>query len=353
MIRLFRVFIPLSTLTLLISEVLLITASFVLGAYIGLVGDPAGYLLYSGGLFSIGLAVLSILMGLYLNDLYTEIRIKSTALFAQQLCLITGAAFMIQGVVSYVHRDLRMPLHVMVPGSIFTVVTIFGWRLFFNRYVVDVVGRDRLLLVGSSPTLHDIGRFVNDHPEKGLQIIGVVDDCQDSSSEPETKYLGRFEALQGVVSATRPTSIVVGLSERRQRVPVSDLLALRFGGNVIEEAPYTYERLCGRISIKELRPSQLIYSGDLMRGRNALFYQTLTNLAVAVVGIIVFLPFMLLTAIAVKLSSAGPIFYRQVRVGMGGAPFTLYKFRSMCADAEAATGAVWASKDDPRVTPVG
>ena len=122
MIRLFRVFIPLSTLTLLISEVLLITASFVLGAYIGLVGDPAGYLLYSGGLFSIGLAVLSILMGLYLNDLYTEIRIKSTALFAQQLCLITGAAFMIQGVVSYVHRDLRMPLHVMVPGSIFTVV---------------------------------------------------------------------------------------------------------------------------------------------------------------------------------------------------------------------------------------
>src|SRR5690242_12973519 len=125
MIRLFRVFIPLTTLTLLISEVLLVTGSFVLGTYIGIPGDPAGYLLYAGGMFSIGLAVVSILIGLYLNDLYTEIRVKSTAVLAQQLCLITGAAFMIQGVVSYVDRTLRMPLHVMVPGSIFCVVAIF------------------------------------------------------------------------------------------------------------------------------------------------------------------------------------------------------------------------------------
>jgi exopolysaccharide biosynthesis polyprenyl glycosylphosphotransferase len=71
------------------------------------------------------------------------------------------------------------------------------------------------------------------------------------------------------------------------------------------------------------------------------------------VGIVLALPFMLLTALAVRLSSPGPVLYRQTRVRMDGVPFTLYKFRSMRQDAEATTGAVWAAKDDPRVTPVG
>jgi exopolysaccharide biosynthesis polyprenyl glycosylphosphotransferase len=74
---------------------------------------------------------------------------------------------------------------------------------------------------------------------------------------------------------------------------------------------------------------------------------------VAAVGVVLATPIVLLTALAVRLSSAGPVLYRQVRVGMNGVPFTLYKFRSMRADAEAQTGAVWASKDDPRVTRVG
>jgi exopolysaccharide biosynthesis polyprenyl glycosylphosphotransferase len=62
---------------------------------------------------------------------------------------------------------------------------------------------------------------------------------------------------------------------------------------------------------------------------------------------------MLLTALAVRLSSPGPILYSQKRVGLNGRPFMVYKFRSMYVDAEARTGAVWAKKDDPRITPVG
>jgi exopolysaccharide biosynthesis polyprenyl glycosylphosphotransferase len=141
--------------------------------------------------------------------------------------------------------------------------------------------------------------------------------------------------------------------ERRNRMPVADLLELRFAGRIIEEAATAYERVCGRVSIKELRPSQLIYSGELGPQRDSVFYQTISNIAVSIAGIILSAPFMLLTAIAVRLSSPGPVLYRQVRVGMDGVPFTLFKFRSMRADAEAETGAIWASKDDPRVTPVG
>src|SRR5215475_572168 len=173
MIRLFRVFIPLSTLTLLISEILLIAGSFLLGTYIGLASDPIAYLLYERGAVSIGLVILSIVIGLYLNDLYTEIPVRSVALLAQRLCLIMGAAFMIQGAVSYLDRSLRMPLHVMAPGSILSVAMILCWRLIFSRYVLQVVGRDRLLLVGGSPVLREIARHVADHPEKGLEAIGV------------------------------------------------------------------------------------------------------------------------------------------------------------------------------------
>jgi exopolysaccharide biosynthesis polyprenyl glycosylphosphotransferase len=153
--------------------------------------------------------------------------------------------------------------------------------------------------------------------------------------------------------ATRPNRIIVGMFERRNRVPVSDLLELRLSGHRIEEAATAYERICGRVCIKELRPSHLIYSGELGPRRQNLLYQNLGNTIAAGIGVILSSPVMLLTAIAVKLSSPGPVLYRQVRIGMGGVPFTVLKFRSMYVDAEAETGAVWASKDDPRVTRVG
>jgi exopolysaccharide biosynthesis polyprenyl glycosylphosphotransferase len=150
-----------------------------------------------------------------------------------------------------------------------------------------------------------------------------------------------------------PDRIVVGMTERRDQMPIADLLALRFEGYVIEEAPSAYENVCGRISTQELRPSQLIFSGELGPRPNALFFQRLGHLVMALFCLVLFLPVMLLVAVAVKLSSPGEILYRQRRVGRDGAVFTLYKFRSMQADAEAETGIVWASKDDPRVTKVG
>jgi exopolysaccharide biosynthesis polyprenyl glycosylphosphotransferase len=105
--------------------------------------------------------------------------------------------------------------------------------------------------------------------------------------------------------------------------------------------------------MKELRPSQLIYSGEFSRRRRVVFLQSATNFLLAAVGVAVSFPLMILTAVAVRLSSPGPILYRQRRVGMDGAVFTVYKFRSMTVNAEADTGAVWASRNDPRVTAVG
>ena len=194
----------------------------------------------------------------------------------------------------------------------------------------------------------------NDHPEHGIRVAGYLDDVHEVGSMWNGgKILGRLEALQEVVEATNPSRIVVGMSERRNRVPVSELLDLRFSGHIIEEAATCYERICGRVSVKELRPSQLIYSGELGPRRHILLYQAIANTVIAIIGIIVAFPLMLLTALAVRFSSPGTVLFRQTRVGRNHAPFTLYKFRSMYANAESETGAVWAAKDDPRVTPVG
>ena len=242
----------------------------------------------------------------------------------------------------------------MVVGSAITVVAVFFWRIVFSAFALQVVGRDRLLLVGGSPLLEDIGRYIADHPETGLEIAGYVDDRhQPSAPLPGGKTLGTMGSLHEIVRTTQPNRIVVGMFERRNRMPVAELLDLRFAGNVIEEAANTYERVCGRVCLKEIRPSQLIFSGELGPRPQNLLYQRITNVVVAVAGIILSSPIMLLTALAVRLSSPGPVLYRQTRVGLDGALFTVYKFRSMRADAELGTGAVWAQKDDPRATTVG
>jgi sugar transferase (PEP-CTERM system associated) len=354
MIRLFKVFIPVGTLTLLVSEIVLVASAFVLATYLNLDVDPAVFLLYDGGGVRIALVVVTILIGLHFHDLYSQYRVKSRIVLIQQLSLVMGIAFLTQGVIAYVDANLRVPIRVMLTGSAIAVAAIYLWRIFFSAYALQVVGLDRMLLVGGSPLLEEIGREIAERPELGLQVSGYVDDRHEAGTLlAGGKVLGPMESLRELVLATQPNRIVVGMFERRNRMPVGELLELRFAGYVVEEVANTYERVCGRVCVKEIRPSQLIFSGELGPRPQNLVYQRLTNAAAAVVGIILGLPLMLITAAAVRLSSPGPILYRQVRVGLGDRPFTLYKFRSMRADAEKGTGAVWAQKDDPRVTRVG
>src|ERR1022692_1529636 len=209
MIRLFRVFVPASIFALLISEILLVTGAFLLASYIVLPVDPGDYLL-DGGLESILLVVLTILVGLYLHDLYSDIYVKSRIILIQQLCLVMGMAFLMQGLISYLdHTEnhiLRMPIRVMVLGSSMAMLAIFVWRNLFSSYVVHVVGRDHLLLVGDSPVLVDIARYIASHPEKGMVITGYVGDFPDKGAQLSGgKVFGPVASLREIVEATGST----------------------------------------------------------------------------------------------------------------------------------------------------
>ncbi len=354
MIRLFRVFVPLSVLLLIASESLLITAPFVAATYVSLQVDPTVYLFYDLGLLRILLVVATFMIGMHFQDLYSQIRVKSRVLLLQQICMVAGAALLIEGLISYAAPDLNLPLPVMLMGCPAAIILIFFWRVFYTGYALPAMARDRLVLAGDSPLLDELAKHVNAHPELGLEIAGVVRDPARMEMAPASGQAGRpVSALRNLVNAAHPRRIVVGMRDDRAEAPLSELLDLRFAGFEIEEAQATYEKILGRTPLAAVRPSQLVSSGELWPRPQSVFYQTVFNTVLAAVGIVVTAPAMALAALAVKLSPSGGVLARQVRIGLNGVPFTRYKFRTMNAEAEAAGGAAWASPDDPRLTRAG
>jgi exopolysaccharide biosynthesis polyprenyl glycosylphosphotransferase len=165
--------------------------------------------------------------------------------------------------------------------------------------------------------------------------------------------LGKISDLRRVVDEWRPDRIVVGMEERRGRLPVNQLLDIRLAGTPVEDAINIGEATLERISTSELRPAQLIFSAELGPHPRRVMLQSVYSTIIAALAAILTAPIMLLVAFTVRLSSAGPALFRQQRVGKDSAPFTLYKFRSMYQNAESGSGAVWAKKGDPRVTRAG
>jgi exopolysaccharide biosynthesis polyprenyl glycosylphosphotransferase len=191
-----------------------------------------------------------------------------------------------------------------------------------------------------------------------FRLIGAVDDSAEGARVAGvTPVLGRLDQFHQVVAATRPRRIVMAMSDRRGRVPARTLLESRFRGILVEDAVDFFERVTGKLAIEAMRPSSLILSAgfghtELYRSR---FVQALRGAAcraVAALGLIAVSPLLALIAVAIKLDSPGPIFFIQNRVGRGGRPFGLVKFRTMRSDQGARTSE-WVSDNTSRITALG
>jgi sugar transferase (PEP-CTERM system associated) len=358
MIRLFRVFIPASVIGLVISEVLIsyfcyAGASIILSELINPDFSPVVFFQNDGGIYRIGLAVAVTVASLYFQDLYAQFRVKSLTLLMQQLCMAIGGSFLIQAFLTYLKKpEWAIPKWMMIFGSLLILILIPAWRLFYGSVVLKAIGTRRVLFLGTSSIIREIAAHLADHPELGMSNLGFVDN-DPAPDLPGGTVLGTIEDLAGIARDLKPDLVVVGMTERREELPVNDMLHLRFSGIHFEEAPVTFEATFGRILTRQLRPSRLIFSGELGPGKRSLFWHTIYSLILALILTAIFAPVMAVVAVLVKLTSRGPVFHRQARVGLNDSTFTVYKFRSMYADAEAGTGPVWARKDDPRITPVG
>ncbi|RZA07744.1 MAG: TIGR03013 family PEP-CTERM/XrtA system glycosyltransferase, partial [Moraxellaceae bacterium] len=191
----------------------------------------------------------------------------------------------------------------------------------------------------------------------GVEVVGCVPNANETVMVNPATVLALPSDWLTFAKQNHISEIVVSPDERRRAAgdvifPLNDFLDCKLAGIPSCDSLTFYERELGKIDITLLQPSWMLYSDGFKYSKRRLIAKRLFDIALASLFFIVLWPFMLLTAIAVKLESPGAVLYHQVRVGLNGKTFRIYKFRSMRQDAEK-NGAVWAQKNDARVTRVG
>jgi len=161
-------------------------------------------------------------------------------------------------------------------------------------------------------------------------------------------------SLPGHLLSLGASEVVLALEERRNALPLNDLLKIKTTGVQVHDFSSFLERETGRVDLDSLNPSWLIFSDGFSSGRRLSgVAKRLFDILASLILLAFTFPLILASALAIVLESRGPAFFRQRRVGLYGVPFDLLKLRSMRLDAEVGGKAVWAQKDDPRVTRVG
>jgi sugar transferase (PEP-CTERM system associated) len=201
--------------------------------------------------------------------------------------------------------------------------------------------------------VHNLAREIRLRKDLPLTVVGAVAENAETTGGLGLPMVGTLDNIAQIIGEVRPSRVIIGLKERRRQLPFNTLLRLRMRGLLIEQASTLYEKLTGKIPVESIHPSALIFADGFRHSRRLRFYERFFGLAAATFALLVAGPVMAIVALAIKLDSRGPVFYRQSRVGHNGEPFDILKFRSMRVDAESGSGPVWASDRDPRVTRVG
>ena len=235
-------------------------------------------------------------------------------------------------------------------------VAVYLFRHAFHWFFYKWRFGERLVVLGSSPEALHIARMVVDNPLAGYEVVGMVAEPGQppvERREGDPPLLGQLECLRTLCREEGISRVVVALRERRGRVPVERLLECRMDGVLIEERESMYERLTGKLAVESMRPSYLIYGRGFAKDPLTLSLKRVLDILASGLGLLLSLPIIVVTAALIKLTSRGPVFFTQERVGEDGVLFKLIKFRTMRSDAEKESGPVWAQKNDSRVTPVG
>jgi sugar transferase (PEP-CTERM system associated) len=188
-----------------------------------------------------------------------------------------------------------------------------------------------------------------------VEIVGFVDPDPARIGTPVLNpgIIGSIDDIPTIARARSVNRVVVSLTDARGKLPMDKLLSMKLQGVQFDHLASVYEEYTGKIAVENLRPSWLIFSSGFPKSVGLKAAKRASDLVAAVVGLILGVPLMVIIAAVLKVTSAGPVFYHQRRVGLNGHVFTVHKFRSMRLDAEAGTGAVWATSNDERVTRVG
>ena len=234
--------------------------------------------------------------------------------------------------------------------------SLLVWRLLFEIFIDRFAPQENILVVGTGAVARQVGEEVVKRKRLGFHLVGFINApaTKNVNSVEETgEILGDSDQMKRIIDERAVDKIVVAITERRGEYPVKEMLALRVNGYQVLEWPGFFEKLSGRIPIDSLAPSFFIFNEGFRKSQFILMVRRVVTAFVIAVSLIILLPFLFVIAILVKVDSPGPVIYSQVRVGQHGKRIRIYKFRSMRNDAEPDGNAVWAVKNDPRVTRIG
>jgi sugar transferase (PEP-CTERM system associated) len=232
------------------------------------------------------------------------------------------------------------------------ILVLVADRLLLNSFLGSSAFRRRVMVLGAGDRAQRL-RELGDKPETGFAIVAYIamSDNQRVVEEAIPRAaihdLGRFVENLGV------SEVVLALQERRNALPLKDLLRIKTKGVHVNDFSSFIERETGRVDLDTINPSWLIFSDGFSSSRMfSSAVKRIFDITASLILLVLTLPVIAIFAVLVKLDSKGPAFFRQTRVGLYGEPFTLIKLRSMRTDAEK-DGAKWAEENDPRITRLG
>ena len=344
------------TILLLLVEAMLLFGGVVIAVYVRMGAiDAEDALINRNGFYKAALATVFCLTSFYLFDLYDFFVMRDRRELVLRLLQALGLAWVALALMFYALPQVMIGRGVTLISLPLALFFMVAWRLSIHWILGHPDLGERILIVGSGPFAVEIAKETLQRKDAGFRVVGFVDNdpALVGKSLINPKVIGLTSELASLVKRENIDRLVVAIGDRRGQFPTQELLRLSLSGDVtIEESAAFYERLTGRVLLDMIRPSWLIFSSRGRRARINELMRTAMHRALALIGAILSLPIVVITAILIKLESRGPILYKQERVGKNGRPFKVMKFRSMRVDAEK-DGPVWAKSDDQRMTRVG
>lgn len=349
MIRLFNVYYSSRAVILLTGEALMIFASLLLGVILQFREDSFLVLNFEHGYYTILILTLFCLLLSHGFDLYDPVHFEAKGELYFRLLLVPSVLAFGLALTGAIFPGLMLGNFSFVSGLIILTLGLLAWRSAYSWLISQPFLRERVYVLGSGERAQRVVQGLKSRPELGIDVVGwtgeVTDDLTRESRATHLQQIARDKSVHRVIVAMR---------DRRDAMPMLELLHLRLQGGVhIEDATSWLEKISGKIEVEHLYPSWIIFEEGFRFTDTFLWLRRCVHFVAALICLVVAAPLIPFIALAIRLDSPGPVFYRQKRVGRGEKIFYCYKFRSMRQDAEADSGATWAGDDDPRITLVG
>jgi exopolysaccharide biosynthesis polyprenyl glycosylphosphotransferase len=315
--------------------------------------DP-GFPIHSYAIGMVG-GVVGTFVALYYAGAYGLTTLGSGRRTLESLFAAMGMAFVLALVVYFALRTPPRAIEVLAQTAAIYFPLLLGGRILFRMVSAMPSLSQRVLVIGTSDLGIAISKAMRERSNLGTQLVGFLSDdvIHQRASFDGVPVLGKVHEIEKIVDSERIGRIVVASKSRSEYFPAEELLAAKLAGRHVESGVAFYERITGRVYLRDLRPSYLIFTSGFRVSPVATWLKRALDVSVAGFGLLLAAPVLAACAAAIRLDSRGPILYRQERVGQHGRPFFVCKLRSMRHRAEEGTGAVFSRENDDRITRVG